>query len=195
MLITLRQHGLRALDEVIAVVVADEEVEVSGLQQTLLQPGEHQRSVALGDLRHQHADGQRVAAAQRPRQHVGPVVEVLGGGEDALLGGLGDGLGRGRAIENTRDSRRRQAKVVGDHLQAGRPPATRFLWGTHPGIVPHATRKKHLMQCNPGQTVHDLTTHSAIAYNLTGSGKGLPKVLNGFETTILAGCWKFTEAT
>ena len=55
--------------------------------------------------------------AQRARNRVGPVVEPLGGGADALLGRRWNRLRTGRAIEHQRHRRRRQPEVIGEHLE------------------------------------------------------------------------------
>ena len=57
------------------------------------------------------------AATQRAGQQVWAVVELARGGEDALLGGLGDGLGGGRSVEHTGDRGGGEADPFGDHLQ------------------------------------------------------------------------------
>jgi len=72
----LGEHGLRVLNDFAAVVMTDEVVEVSGLQQTLLEAGEHKGRVSLGDLGNQDADSVRSAAAEGSRQQVGPVVQL-----------------------------------------------------------------------------------------------------------------------
>ena len=77
------EHQPRVLvDEVGAMPVAGDEVQVAGLQQRVFDPAHHQRRIAFADLRHHHADGQRAAVPQRLRDRVGPVAGRRGGGAD-----------------------------------------------------------------------------------------------------------------
>ena len=99
----LQQHLLAALDHLGLVVVADEEVDIVGLVQALLDTAENQRGVAFADLRRHYTDGHALLFAQGAGEYVGPIVHRGGGGKDAFLCDLGDGLGGGCAAEDTGD--------------------------------------------------------------------------------------------
>ena len=105
------------VDEISAMPVAGDEVQVACLQQRVLDPAHHQRRIPLADLRHHHADGQRAAVPQRLRDRVRPVAGRRGGGADPLLRGRRDGPRRRRAVQHERHRRRREAQLIREHAQ------------------------------------------------------------------------------
>ncbi len=58
------QEALATVDHLRAVVMADEEVEVSGVEQRLFDAGEHEGCVAFADFRDEDADGLAAAVAE-----------------------------------------------------------------------------------------------------------------------------------
>ena len=94
----VEQEILGAGDHGGLVMMADEEVEVSGLEQVLFDAAEDEGSVALANLGDKDADGLGAAIAEGARGEVGAVVEALGRGEDAVLGGLWNGLCGGSGV-------------------------------------------------------------------------------------------------
>ena len=135
------QHMLQALDQLRAMAMADDEVNVFLLEQWLLDAAEHGRRIAFGDLRDHHADRKRAAVAQAARQHVGPVPEQVCRINDFLLRGRRNRLRGGRAGQYPRDCRGRQPDVFGHILQRhGRQSraigrvSTYGLWQRTPGV-------------------------------------------------------------
>ncbi len=82
----LEQEALAAVDHLWAVVVADEEVEVAGVEQRLFDTGEHEGCVAFADFGDEDADGLAAAIAKGAREEIGSVVEGVCRREDAILG-------------------------------------------------------------------------------------------------------------
>ncbi len=123
-----------------AVVVRDEEVEVAGLHEALLQPREDERGVALGDLRHQHTDGVGAAPAQGAREQVGPVVELPGGSEDAILRGLRDAPAAGDPLSTRETAAEENPTRSATILRlVGLPPALRMNSFFHLQLAHQAT--------------------------------------------------------
>lgn len=114
----LEQEALRALDRLRAMAVADEEVEEVGLEQLVLDAGQHGGGVALADFGDEDAHGLGAAIAEGPGVDVGAVVELAGGREDALLRGLRDGAGGGGGVEHAGDGCGGEAEVPGELLEA-----------------------------------------------------------------------------
>ena len=94
------QHARVLLDELALPVMAGGEVEVVGRREFLNYATHHAREVAFAQIGGEDADAHGAALTQRAGKVVGAVVEALGGFDDALAGFFGDGLGRGRTVEN-----------------------------------------------------------------------------------------------
>jgi hypothetical protein len=74
-------------------------------------------------------------------EDVGAIVHGRGGGEDALLGDLGDGFGGGRAAEDAGDGGDGEAEVLGEIFEADgggagcRGRARRGRWRLNRGLA------------------------------------------------------------
>lgn len=123
----LGEHGLRLLHDLGAVVVGDEDEDVSGLEEDRLKPGEHQGDVALGHLWNEDADGHGAAPAQGAGEQVGAVVQFLRCGENALLRGQGDGACGGGPAEYARDGCLGETKMGRQRGERCRPLAVRIV--------------------------------------------------------------------
>ena len=99
----LEQKALAAVDHFWMVVMADEKVEVPGVEQSLFDAGEHEGCVAFADFRDEDADGLAAAVAKGARKKIRAVVEGVCGREDAILGRFWDGLGGWGCVENAGD--------------------------------------------------------------------------------------------
>jgi hypothetical protein len=117
------QQLLVLVDEVVAMAVAGQEVEIARLQQVVLDPAQRQRHIALADVRDEDADRQAALPRERPRQRVRLIAELPGRGDDAVLGPLGDGVGRGRLVEHQRHRGRRQPETFGEKAERDAPLA------------------------------------------------------------------------
>ena len=111
------------LDEVGLVAVVDGEVEVALLHEEVADAAEDLGVVAFAELGEEDADGLHALALEGAGDHAGLVVELGGGGADALAGGLGDGAAGG-VVEDEGDGGGAEAEVLGQELEVG----TR--WGT-----------------------------------------------------------------
>ena len=103
--------------------MADEEVDVVGLVEPLLDATEDEGGVTFADFRGHDADGHALLLAQGAGEDVGAIVHGGGGSEDALLGYFGNGFGGGRSAEDARDGGDGEAEVLGEAFEAdgGRP--------------------------------------------------------------------------
>jgi hypothetical protein len=79
------------VDEVLLALVADDIMKVAGLEEVLFNAVHQHGEVAFAELRHDHADRKGLAGAQGTGDGIGAVVQPLGGFEDALACGGGDG--------------------------------------------------------------------------------------------------------
>ena len=109
-----------------AVPVAGHEVEVAGLEQRILDAAQHQRRVALADLRAPSRRRQRAAVPERLGERVRPVAGRRGGGPDPILGGLRDGPRR-----RARGSARATPTPATDPADRRAPAATRVRLEPH----------------------------------------------------------------
>jgi hypothetical protein len=80
----------------------------------------NQRAEWVGHIEDHHADGVTALAAQRARELVGAVSELLRGALDLLFGRGRDIAGQGRVIQHDRHGRRRESAFLrhityGDH--------------------------------------------------------------------------------
>lgn len=114
----VEQKGLGAVDHGGLMVMADEEMEVSGLEQVLFYAAENEGGVALANLGNEDADGLAAAVAEGAGGEVGAVVETFRGGKDTVLRGLGDGLCGGGGVEHARDGGGREMEVVREDFEA-----------------------------------------------------------------------------
>jgi len=60
----------------------------------------HQRGVALADFRNHYADREAALRAEGACKKIGSVVVLAGGGEDAVLGLLRNGIGHRRPVHH-----------------------------------------------------------------------------------------------
>ena len=115
---TIEKEGLRALDHGGLVMMADEEVEISGLEQVLFYACENEDGVAFADLGNEHPDRLAAAAAQGASGEIRTVLELFGRGEDAVLGRFRNGLSGGSGVEDAGDGGGRKAEVLGESFEA-----------------------------------------------------------------------------
>ena len=106
---TLGEETRVLVDEVLLALMGDDVVEVAGLQEVLFDAVHEHGEVAFGELGNDDADGEGVAGAERTGDGIGAVVEALGGLEDAVARGGGDGRGPGRVVHDEGDGRGREA--------------------------------------------------------------------------------------
>ena len=82
------------VDEVALALMADDIVQIAGLEEMLFDAVHEHGEVSFTELGHDNADGEGLAGAERTGDGVGAVVETLGGFEDTMARGGGDGRGR-----------------------------------------------------------------------------------------------------
>lgn len=112
--------------------MADDEVEIPGLQQVLLDAVHHHGEVALAELWNDHANREGLPSAEGAGEKVRPIIQLLRGGQHTLSGFWRDGLGARSVIHDERDSGRRKPKVLGESLQADRA-----VFGASIGVAAH----------------------------------------------------------
>ena len=84
-------------------MMGDDVMKVAGLEEAVLDAVHEGGEVAFGELGDDDTDGEGLARAERTGDGVGAIVEKLGGFEDALARGGGNGRGTGRVVHNERD--------------------------------------------------------------------------------------------
>lgn len=92
------------IDEIGAVPMAGDEVEVTLLQEVIFDAAHDGSGIAVADFGNNYADGKAALRAQGAGKEVGTIFEFAGSGEDAIFGVLGDGVGDGRTVDDKRDS-------------------------------------------------------------------------------------------
>ncbi len=101
------EHQLRiTFEQVLAMMMTGDEVEVTFLEQVFLNPTQHLRRIAAAQLRNQHAQRECALRPQRTRDVVRLVIEFPGRLKDAIFRLLGNGIGRLRLIQNQREGSR-----------------------------------------------------------------------------------------
>src|SRR5262249_37983479 len=88
------------LDEVVAMAVAHDEVEVTLLKEVVFDAGKNERGVAFANLRNDNADGGTSLTAERPSPKIRAVVQFAGRRADQVLGPLRDRLSFRRAVDD-----------------------------------------------------------------------------------------------
>lgn len=105
-------------DEVGAMAVVDGEVEEAFAEEEIAGAGEDLGVVGLAEDGKENADGLAALALEFAGDEAGLVVEVAGGGTDALAGGFGDGAAGG-VVEDEGDGGGAEVEVFGEELEAG----------------------------------------------------------------------------
>ena len=117
---TLEKHAGVFVDEVGAMAVAGDEVEVALLEEIVFEAAHDRGGVAVADLGNDNADGEAALGAQGTGEKIRTVLELAGGGENAILGLLGDGIGDVGTIDDERNGGGRKAEVIGQFFEAYR---------------------------------------------------------------------------
>src|SRR5215470_5265848 len=86
----LEKHARVLVDEVGAVAMAGDKVEVAFLQKIIFDAAHDGGGISVADLRDDDTDGEAALRAQGAGKKVGTVFEFSGGGENAVLRLLGD---------------------------------------------------------------------------------------------------------
>ena len=108
------------VDEVRFALVTDDEVKIPGLKQVLLDAVHDHGEVALAKLRHDDADREALARAQRASEKIGFEIELLRAFEHALASLEWNALRSGGVVDDDRDCGRRKAEMLGQRLQTDR---------------------------------------------------------------------------
>lgn len=106
------------VDEIGSSLVADDEVQVAGLEKVLFHPIHDHGEVAFTELRHNDADGEGLAGAKRAREKIGLILELLCRREDALPRFERDALRAWRIVHHQRDGCRGETEMFGQGLKA-----------------------------------------------------------------------------
>src|SRR5579883_451841 len=120
------------------------EIEVALFDEDLLDAIHDQDGVTIAELWDQDANGKGLFTAQRAGIEAGAVIELLCRSQDAVACLLGDGTHAGRVVEDQRDRRGRQIKIIAQYPEADRPAreeGTFFLSGMR-------LRFRHTSLCN-----------------------------------------------
>ena len=88
------------VDQVGAVAVAYDKVEVPFLQEMVFHTAHDRGGIAVADFRDDDADGEAALGAQGAGKKVGTVFVLPGGGKNAVFRFLRDGVRHGRAIDD-----------------------------------------------------------------------------------------------
>src|SRR5437868_10350586 len=98
------------------MTVAGHKVEVTFVEQVVLDAAHYHGSVALAHLGNYYADGETPLRAQGPGKKIRPIVQLASGGQNAVLRLLRNRIGNWRAIDNQRDRGRGKPQVLGQLL-------------------------------------------------------------------------------
>ena len=90
---SFEEHSWVFVDQIGAVAVAGDKVEVSLLQKIIFDAAHDGRGISVAHFGDNDSDGEAALSAQRPGKEVGTIFEFAGGGEDSVLGILRDGVG------------------------------------------------------------------------------------------------------
>ena len=96
----LEEHSGIFVDEIGAVAMAGDEVKVAFLEEVVLNATHNRGRVTIADLGNNDSDSEAALGAERTGEEVGAVLELSGGGEDAVFGLLRDGIGNIGAVDN-----------------------------------------------------------------------------------------------
>lgn len=114
----LQEHFRVFVDQIGAMAMAREKIEVAFLKEKILDAAHDQSGIALADLGNDDADGEAALAAQGTGEEIGAIVKTLGLSQNAGTRFLRDGSCRGRAIDDERNGGRREAQTLRQILQA-----------------------------------------------------------------------------
>ena len=105
-----KQLEIRA-HEFVVMVVGDGEEEEIVLAEEGFDTADDCCAVGIADFLGDHADGVAALDAERTREEIRTIVELVSGLEDAVAGVFGDGAGGGRIVENTGNGSRRKVEM------------------------------------------------------------------------------------
>lgn len=108
------------LDEVRVTEMADSEVEIAGLEEILFNTGHKSGEVAFAELGYDDTDRIGKPRSQHASVHVGPVVKLFRGIEDALTRLRRYGLSHRRVVKDDRYRCRRKVQIIGKNLEGYR---------------------------------------------------------------------------
>lgn len=111
------------LDEIGAVVVAGDQIEIALFQKMVFDAAHDEGGVTFADLGDEDSDGETALGAGVAGGETGTVIEFAGGGENAFLGGAGDGVGDAGAVEDQRNGGWGQPEMVGKQSEGDTPGA------------------------------------------------------------------------
>jgi len=116
----LKKHAGILVDEIGAMAMAGDEVEVAFLQKIIFDAAHDRGGIAVADLGDDDSDGEAALCAKRAGEKVGAVLEFSGGGEDAIFGLLRNGIGNIGAVDHQGNSCGGKAEVLSQFLEADR---------------------------------------------------------------------------
>ena len=113
-----QKHARILVDEIGAMAVAGDKVEIALLQEVIFDAAHDGSGIAVADLGDNDTDGKTALGAERAGKEIGTIFEFAGGSEDSVFGGLRDGIGDARAIDDQGDGGRGKCEVLRQLFQA-----------------------------------------------------------------------------
>ena len=113
-----QEHARIFVDEIGAVAMAGDEVEIALLQEVIFDSAHDRSGIAVADFGDDDADGKAALGAQGAGKEIGAIFEFAGGGEDAVLGFLRNGVGDAGAVDDERDGGGRKSEVLRQFFEA-----------------------------------------------------------------------------
>ena len=106
------------VDEVGAMVVAGDKIEIPCLQESIFDSAQNHSLVAFADFRNQDPDRKTALHTERAGKKVGAVIEFAGGGENEISCFWRDGACHGRAVDYDGNCGGRETEAIGQLFQA-----------------------------------------------------------------------------
>ncbi len=116
-----QKHSWVFIDEVGAMAMAGDEIEVSLLQEIVFDATHDGGGIAVADFGDDDSDGEAALGAQGAGEEIGTIFEFAGGGEDAILGVLRDGIGDAGSIDDEGDGGGGEVEMLGEFFEAHGP--------------------------------------------------------------------------
>ena len=112
-----KQLGIRA-HEFVVMAVGDGEKKEIVLAEEGFDAADDRCAVSIADFLGDDADGVAALDAERTREEIRAIVELVSGLDDAIAGAFGDGAGGGRIVENTGNGSRRKVEMQSERLES-----------------------------------------------------------------------------
>src|SRR5215472_12996581 len=116
------------------MAMADDAIEVAGLQKIVFDTADNQGLVAFTDFRHHHTDVESPLRAQGTGHKIRAIMELFGGGENKIFCPLRNVLGYHGLVNYQRYGSRCETDIVGQHHQRN----LLFRWWSGKAIGPAA---------------------------------------------------------